>query len=639
MKIRRHALLLLILAALVLSDLSAQTGPVGLGMEPTPKNFDGSIRGASAKAGKTEIPKSVDLAPLFPAPGFQGEQNSCVAWATAYAAKSYQENRKRNWGVDGRDRVFSPSFIYNQINNGRDEGSTIPDALELVKNQGCATLETMPYGDYRTQPVPSARQEALNFRVESYARLDGKNGNAIKTVLADGHPVIIGMKTYENFMTYRSGIYSRASGAYLGGHAMVIAGYDDGKKAYKIMNSWGDRWGDKGFVWYDYDLFAEMHHTAMVMYDIPANTPEESYPPNTVSASAGAFADKVQVSWDGVKSADYYLVFRAEKTPEKFSPVAEVKGTVFLDTRARPKTDYFYAVKSVGPGGTSGFSTVARGYLKEEKELGIPRNLRGLLDKRTVKLIWDPVEGAEGYNVYRWDNEVKQFSLIGTSRNEGYLDAAVPEGTRQERYVVTAYSRKEESKAGEGLTVLLPAEVPPEPVPAPTAITASRGDYRDKIEVTWSTVPGAERYLLRKWSERGKTWVLLERTAGTSYTDRNVPERTALYSVIAVKNDRESEPSSIAEGRLATAPRKPEPRRYADDTYRDDFNTRAEKFFGDDKFFSDDSFFTGEAKFFDAFEEENFFFGSEEAFFKFDEEKFFGKEEDFFGGGEKDFFR
>jgi fibronectin type 3 domain-containing protein len=630
----------LILAAFTAVQIPAQTGPMGLGMEPTPKNFDGSIRSATATAGKAEMPRSVDLAPLFPAPGFQGEQNSCVAWATAYAAKSYQENRKRNWGVEGRDRVFSPSFIYNQINNGRDEGSTIPDALELVKNQGCATLETMPYGDYRNQPGPDARREALNFRVESYARLDGKNGNAIKAVLADGHPVIIGMKTYENFMTYTSGVYNRTSGAYLGGHAMVLIGYDDGKKAYRIMNSWGEGWGDRGFVWYEYDLFAELHHTAMVMYDIPANTPEESFPPNRVSASAGAFADRIQVSWDGVKSADYYLVFRAEKTPEKFSRVGEVKGTVFLDTRVRPKVEYFYAVKSVGPGGTSGFSTVARGNLKEDKELGIPRNLQGLLDKRNVKLIWDPVEGAEGYNVYRWDNKVKQFSLIGTSRNEGYLDTTVPAGTKQERYVVTAYRQKEESNAGEGLTVAFPGEAPPPAtVPAPARITATQGDHRDRIEVTWSSVPGAERYILRKWSDRGKTWTLLQRTAETSYSDRNVPERTALYSVIATVNGRESEPSAIAEGRLATAPRKQEPRRYADDNYRDDFNTRAEKFFGDEKFFSDDSFFTGEAKFFDAFEEENFFFGSEEAFFKFDEEKFFGKEEDFFGGGEKDFFR
>ena len=204
------------------AGLFAQASPKGLGMEPTPKNFDGSIRGATAKAGKAEIPKSVDLAPNFPAPGFQGEQNSCVAWASAYAAKSYQENVERRWGVAKKETIFSPSYIYNQINRGRDEGSTIPDAMELVKAQGVATLKTMPYGDYRVQPGTAARQEAAQFRAESYARLDGKNINSLKVLLADGHPIIVGMKTYENFMTHSSGVYRRVSGAYLGGHAMVV---------------------------------------------------------------------------------------------------------------------------------------------------------------------------------------------------------------------------------------------------------------------------------------------------------------------------------------------------------------------------------------------------------------------------------
>lgn len=621
--------------------LYAQAASVGLGMEPTPKNFDGSIRGATAKAGVSEIPKAVDLAPVFPSPGYQGEQNSCVAWATAYAARSYQENRRRNWGASDSATIFSPGFIYNQINRGRDDGSTIPDAMELVKTQGVSTLKSMPYGDYRTQPSPAARQEALRFRVESYARLDGKNINALKALLADGHPVIIGMKTYENFMTYQGGVYRRTSGAYLGGHAMVIVGYDDSRNAFRIMNSWSDRWGENGFVWYDYGLFAEMHHTAMVMYDKPSNTPEKSYPPNTVTASAGAYTDRIQVTWEPVKSADYYTVFRAEGSPRDFARAGQVKGTAFIDNRVKPDTDYFYTVKSTGPGGESGFSSVARGSLKVERELGAPRNLRGLSDTAGIKLIWDPVEGAEGYNVYRWDEAVEQWSLIGSSRNEGFLDARVSGDSRQERYIVTSFARDRESKAGEGVTVMIPrpAEIVPEPPAPPAEIAASRGEFRDRIVVTWSAVPGADRYILRKWTEGSGRWTEVVQTPRTTFTDTNVPERKALYSVTAVKGTLQSETSAIAEGSFSTIPKKPEPARFADDDYRDDFDKRAERFFGDEKFFSDDSFFTGEAQFFDAFEEENFFFFDEEAFFKFDEEKFFGSQEDTFGGGESDFFR
>ena len=42
-----------------------------------------------------------------------------------------------------------------------------------------------------------------------------------------------------------------------GGHAMVVIGYDDGLKAFEVMNSWGKGWANQGFVWIRYDDFAK----------------------------------------------------------------------------------------------------------------------------------------------------------------------------------------------------------------------------------------------------------------------------------------------------------------------------------------------------------------------------------------------
>ena len=39
-----------------------------------------------------------------------------------------------------------------------------------------------------------------------------------------------------------------------GGHAMVIAGYDDSRGAFCIINSWGSVWGDNGYAWVGYDF-------------------------------------------------------------------------------------------------------------------------------------------------------------------------------------------------------------------------------------------------------------------------------------------------------------------------------------------------------------------------------------------------
>ena len=45
----------------------------------------------------------------------------------------------------------------------------------------------------------------------------------------------------------------RAKEQVLGGHAIVIVGYDDEQKRVKFVNSWGAGWGDHGFGYLPYD--------------------------------------------------------------------------------------------------------------------------------------------------------------------------------------------------------------------------------------------------------------------------------------------------------------------------------------------------------------------------------------------------
>ena len=40
----------------------------------------------------------------------------------------------------------------------------------------------------------------------------------------------------------------------LGGHAVVACGYDDGRQAFLIRNSWGSDWGIKGYFYMPYNF-------------------------------------------------------------------------------------------------------------------------------------------------------------------------------------------------------------------------------------------------------------------------------------------------------------------------------------------------------------------------------------------------
>lgn len=223
----------------------------------------------------TDLPKQVDLSPDMPPPGNQGRQNSCVGWSTAYALKSYQErvetNRTltRNGSVD-YDKVFSPAFVYNQINNGRDGGSRFVDALRVLSSQGAVSWSDMPYTDrdYRRKPSQNLQSKAKPYRIDYWRQVNLQDPKEVKAQLNAGYPIIFGAMIDEGFQSTRGPkIWKAKQGGSLGGHAMVLVGYDDDKNAYKLINSWGQRWGDQGFGWVDYDFFPQVAREGYVAKD------------------------------------------------------------------------------------------------------------------------------------------------------------------------------------------------------------------------------------------------------------------------------------------------------------------------------------------------------------------------------------
>ena len=221
-------------------------------------SFEGEGDLLGAPGAQPTLPSKIDLSANFPTPGNQGQQGSCVGWATAYAAKSYQEKVEMSWSLNSPEHLFSPAFIYNQINGGQDNGSSIVEALRLITGRGAATLATMPYTDrdFTTQPKPTAFEEATKFKAARFQTVNGTAG--IKAALASGQPVVGGIGVFPASFRLQgaNSIYNAALGSYGGGHAVAIVGYDDNRYggAFKIINSWGTDWGDQGYFWLPYSF-------------------------------------------------------------------------------------------------------------------------------------------------------------------------------------------------------------------------------------------------------------------------------------------------------------------------------------------------------------------------------------------------
>jgi hypothetical protein len=203
------------------------------------------------------IPPKVDLSSRMLPPGYQGLQSSCVAWAVAYSAQSYYANNAKQPSLNKRF-VGSPAFIYNQLTTdpGRcQSGTSVIDALSLLKQQGVPNLSEFPYYENSCSETPSEQIKSIagNQRIAGFNHIQRNDIETIKTQLYAGNPVIFGMNIPQSFLDFRGqSIYSDIDSGAFDAHAMVLIGYDDNKSAFKIINSWGSWWGDKGYGWIDY---------------------------------------------------------------------------------------------------------------------------------------------------------------------------------------------------------------------------------------------------------------------------------------------------------------------------------------------------------------------------------------------------
>ena len=91
---------------------------------------------------KNPLPESVSLAKFAPDRKNQGQQGSCVAWSSAYAARSIVEAASTD--ADPNSVAYSPSFLYNQIGMDGCQGSYIIRAMEFMTNKGAVPFNEFP---------------------------------------------------------------------------------------------------------------------------------------------------------------------------------------------------------------------------------------------------------------------------------------------------------------------------------------------------------------------------------------------------------------------------------------------------------------------------------------------------------------
>ncbi len=195
----------------------------------------------------------------MPVPGDQGRQPSCSAWAVVYGAGNYYIHHTTGKPYSDTDNL-SPAFIYNQLPKGKGGTTSFMDNLELFRADGACSLKNMPYyaNDYSARPDSIQRLNAAKYKIKGWEKIDPHNPELLKAAVFQKKPVIFFIATDEGFDKIAAPFTWKYRSGRLGSiHAMVIAGYDDSRNAFLVMNSWGTSWGDKGFAWIDYQFFLQ----------------------------------------------------------------------------------------------------------------------------------------------------------------------------------------------------------------------------------------------------------------------------------------------------------------------------------------------------------------------------------------------
>lgn len=185
----------------------------------------------------------------------QGQLQTC-GWFSSMAGKEVDEDCV----LSEQDHVAyaknNSLCGYEGISNLRDNQKVLADFGATERKAASASIGWNSYVNVDTSKLA---QEASKHKSKTYWSVSSR-GSILK-LLDEGHPVQVGMTWYTGFNQgggFKSPwIITKAIGVKVGGHALIVIGYDlnyQGRKVYILQNSYGSQWGDNG------KLYVEMSY-------------------------------------------------------------------------------------------------------------------------------------------------------------------------------------------------------------------------------------------------------------------------------------------------------------------------------------------------------------------------------------------
>jgi len=540
----------------------------------------------------------ISTQPYFPIVGDQGAQGSCAAWAMTYYAYGYEEAKDNGWtdaSTGNLAHLMSPAWTYNMIAGGTASGTFMDTNAAVITSWGAATMATMPYvvSDVSSWGSQAAFLEAPLHRALSYSTLSYSSSttvSSIKALIASNVPVTFAMDASQ-YTTGLNGDNLITADQYTTGtmnHAQCIVGYSDSMTeaghsdvgAFKVVNSWGTTFGNKGYYWISYAAINKIGASGLLyatyITDRPAYQPSlmTTWQFSTAPTRSSAITVGIGAVGSTTKVTPYFMQNIGTATA-RFPSFMALDITALAATYAAGTTSFYLTLGSTSVAGViSSFKVqqYANGYSSGATKVsgqspnvpkanpcsvtvsltassssttvpGAPTGVSATAGSGSIAMAWTAPASTGGsaitsYSIYR-GTSTGQETLLGTASStaRSYTDTAVVSGTTYYYQVAAVNAMGTSSRSAEAS-----AKVPTVlTVPgAPTGLTASASGSSASLRWTAPASTGGSAitsYSIYRGTGAGsESTTAIGTSTTTTYTDATVVAGKTYYYVVKAIN-------------------------------------------------------------------------------------------------------
>lgn len=273
--------------------------------------------------------------------------------------------------------------------------------------------------------------------------------------------------------------------------------------------------------------------------------PSQPVPPVPAGLTVStAKSMSVGLGWTAVDEAASYNIYRAEAQEGPYQKIGVSLTEEYTDKTVSPSSAYFYKVSTIGIGGESGQSSSVSAATNQPVLLPqVPSGIvTGTVTTSSIEILWNPVDGAESYNLYRKGNGENGYAKVGSTESAAYVDDSIYVTESGYSYKISAVNEMGESMQSDALTIAVP-------VPSTSSDLTAGLVGKTFVGLIWAASGDATQYNIYRESVGESVYNPGSAKVG-AYYDRTVkPGVEYTYFIIAQNASGESEKSNTVKVR------------------------------------------------------------------------------------------